>query len=432
MPEHFDAIVIGAGQAGPALCARLDMLGLKTALLELSRLGGTCVNTGCIPTKTMTASAHVAALARRSRDYGLVVGPEVQADMRAIKARKDDVVRHFSEGLRTWLAGMKNVALIQGHGRFCAPHAVTVGGRTLESERIFVDVGARPLAPDFPGVKEVAYLTSSSMMDVDFVPAHLIVVGGSYVGVEFAQMYRRFGSQVTVVERAPRLVPREDEDVSAEIRAILEREGVEVRTSAQCITLAKAANGVTVGLVCEQGEPVAQGSHILLAVGRAPNTHDLGLEKAGVATDERGYIQVNDELSTNVPGIWALGEANGRGAFTHTAYNDYEIVAANLFEGARRRVSDRITTYALFTDPPLGRAGMTKKEARASGRQVLAASLPMSAVARAREAGELQGFMKVLVDAETKEFIGAAILGMGGDEIVQNLLDLMYAKTPFT
>ncbi|HXN15265.1 MAG TPA: mercuric reductase, partial [Usitatibacter sp.] len=300
------------------------------------------------------------------------------------------------------------------------------------SERIFVDVGARPLAPDFPGVKEVAYLTSSSMMDVDFVPAHLIVVGGSYVGVEFAQMYRRFGSQVTVVERAPRLVPREDEDVSAEIRAILEREGVEVRTSAQCITLAKAANGVTVGLVCEQGEPVAQGSHILLAVGRAPNTHDLGLEKAGVATDERGYIQVNDELSTNVPGIWALGEANGRGAFTHTAYNDYEIVAANLFEGARRRVSDRITTYALFTDPPLGRAGMTEKEARASGRQVLAASLPMSAVARAREAGELQGFMKVLVDAETKEFIGAAILGMGGDEIVQNLLDLMYAKTPFT
>ena len=431
MSERFEAIVIGAGQAGPALCARLDREGLKTALIERRGLGGTCVNDGCIPTKTLVASARAIHMAGRGDEYGFSL-EKPRVDMRAVKARKDGVVKHSTDGLGSWIGGMKNVSLIAGHARFTAPRSVQVNGRTLSAERVFLNVGGRALVPDIPGVRDVPFLTNHSMMEVDRLPEHLVIIGGSYIGLEFAQMYRRFGSKVTVVERMAKLLPREDDDVAAEIRAILEREGVAIRTGAECMALSKRNGGVAVGLECRGGEPVAEGSHLLLAVGRLPNTHDLGLKEAGIETDARGYVKVDDACRTSAEGVWCMGDANGRGAFTHTSWNDYEIVAANLFDNDPRRVSDRIPCYALFIDPPLGRIGMNEDEARKSGRRLLRAKMPMARVGRAREAGETQGFMKALVDADSKELLGAAILGLNGDEIVHSLLDLMYAKRPYT
>lgn len=431
MDPPFDAIVIGTGQAAPALCARLDREGLRTAVIERRDLGGTCVNVGCIPTKTLVASARAAHIARRGGEYGFVAG-EIRVDMGAVKARKDRVVAQSSNGLAQWLAGMKNVKLVRGHARFTGPRQVMVNGETLAAERIFINVGGRALVPDLPGIRDVPYLTNSTIMHVDFVPGHLVIVGGSYIGLEFAQMYRRFGARVTVIERAPKLLAREDDDVAAEIRAILEREGVEIRTNADCLSFGRRGGEITLGLACRDSDPIAVGTHVLLAMGRVPNTHDLGLESAGVETDDRGFIKVDDECRTSVPGIWALGDANGRGAFTHTSYNDYEIVAANLFDADPRRISQRIPAYALFIDPPLGRAGMTENEARSSARKLLVGKMPMARVGRAREAGETQGFMKVVVDAESKELLGAALLGLNGDEIVHSLLDVMYAKAPYT
>ncbi len=430
MPERFDAIVIGAGQAGPPLCARLSEQGLKTAIVERKLLGGTCVNVGCIPTKTLVGSAHAIHMARRGGEYGFAAG-DIRVDMAAVKRRKDGVVKHSSEGLATWIAGMKKVTLLRGHARFTAPRTIDVGGRALEAERIFINVGCRAMVPDIPGVKDIPFLTNTGMMDIDTVPEHLVIIGGSYIGLEFAQMYRRFGSQVTVVERAEKLLPREDDDIVAEIRAILEREGVTIRTGADCMALSKVNGQISVQLECKGGEPIAQGSHALLAVGRLPNTHDLGLKEAGVETDARGYIKVDDQCRTSAEGVWAMGDANGKGAFTHTSWNDYEIVAANLFDNDPRKISDRIPCYALFIDPPLGRVGMNEAEARKSGRKILAGKMLMTRVGRAREAGEMQGFMKVLVDADSKELLGAAILGLNGDEIVHSLLDVMYAKKPY-
>ena len=431
MAEQYDAIVIGAGQAGPALAARLDKEGLKTAFIERNLLGGTCVNNGCIPTKTLVASARAVHTARRGAEYGFSADG-VRVDMPAVKRRKDGVVKQSSDGLASWIAGMKKVTLVRGHARFTAPRTVSVDGRSLAADKVFINVGGRASVPDLSGLKEVPFFTNSTMMGVDFVPGHLVIIGGSYIGLEFAQMYRRFGSQVTVVEMAPKLLAREDEDVALEIRAILEREGIEIRTGAECIGLEKKDEHISVGLSCKDGAPLAEGTHLLLAVGRKPNTHDLGLKEAGIEADERGYIKVDDELRTSAEGVWALGDANGRGAFTHTSYNDYEIVTANLFDGDRRRVSDRIPAYALYIDPPLGRAGMNEAEARKSGKRVLAAKMPMSRDGRAREAGETQGFMKVLVDADSKELLGAALLGLNADEIVHSLLDMMYAKKPYT
>jgi pyruvate/2-oxoglutarate dehydrogenase complex dihydrolipoamide dehydrogenase (E3) component len=431
MAERYDAIVIGVGQAAPALCARLDKEGLKTAVIERKLLGGTCVNTGCIPTKTMIASAHAAHLARRGGDFGFGPG-RVRVDMKKVKRRKDQVVRHSTDGLKKWLGGMKNVTLIHGQAKFTAPRRIAVKGRELEAERVFINVGARAAIPDLPGVKEVPYYTNSSIMKVDFVPPHLVIVGGSYIGLEFAQMYRRFGSEVTVVERAPKLLPREDDDVAAEIGAIIKREGIHIRTNAECMALKPKGKRIAVTLECKSGKPIAEGTHVLLAVGRTPNTSDLGLREAGIEADERGYVKVNDECRTNAEGVWALGECNGKGAFTHTSYNDYEIVAANLFDNDKRRISDRIQTYALFIDPPLGRAGMTEAEAKKAGRRALVGKMQMTRVGRAREQGETQGFMKVLVDADSKELLGAAILGLHGDEVVHSLLDMMYAKRPYT
>jgi pyruvate/2-oxoglutarate dehydrogenase complex dihydrolipoamide dehydrogenase (E3) component len=431
MSDHFDAIVIGGGQAGPALAARLDKEGLKTAFIERKLLGGTCVNTGCIPTKTLVASARAAHMARRGAEYGFSAGA-VSVDMQAVKRRKDGVVKQSFDGVTNWIGGMKNVTLIRGHARFTAPRTLSVNGELLTADKIFINVGGRATVPDMPGLKDVPFLTNTSMMEVDFLPEHLVIIGGSYIGLEFAQMYRRFGSRVTVVEMAPKLLGREDDDVAQEIRAILERDGIEIRAGAQCIALQKKGERISVGISCKEGPPAAEGSHILLAVGRKPNTDDLGLKEGGIEADERGYIKVDDELRTSAEGVWALGDANGRGAFTHTSYNDYEIVAANLFDNDRRRVSDRIPAYALYIDPPLGRAGMSEADARKSGKRVLAGKMLMSRVGRAREAGETQGFMKVLVDADSKELIGASLLGLNADEIVHSLLDVMYARKPYT
>ena len=432
MPEAFDAIVIGTGQSGPALAARLVEAGHKTAILERKLFGGTCVNVGCIPTKTLVASARVAYLARRAADFGVRLGGPVSVDMRQVKARKDGVVAQSNQGVTRWLKGMAGLAVIEGHGRFRAPHAVEVAGRVLEAPRIFVNVGARASVPPVPGLERVEYLTNSSMMDVDFLPEHLLVVGGSYIGLEFGQMYRRFGSQVTVIEQGERLIPRDDDDVSAGVKEIVEAEGVQVRLGARLASVERRGERVALHLECPGGPQEVVGSHLLMAVGRRPNTDDLGLEAAGIRADARGFIAVDDELRTSVEGVWAIGDCNGRGAFTHTSWNDFEIVAANLLDHDPRRVSERILAYGLYIDPPLGRVGLTEREVRASGRPALMAKMPMARVGRARERGETQGFMKVLVDAGSRQILGAAILGIGGDEVVHQILDVMYAKAPYT
>jgi pyruvate/2-oxoglutarate dehydrogenase complex dihydrolipoamide dehydrogenase (E3) component len=429
--KTFDAIIIGTGQAGPSLAARFADAGKTVAVIERHKFGGTCVNTGCIPTKTLVASAYAAHVARRGADYGFTAG-DVRVDMKRVKARKDAVSGRSNKGVEDWMRGLKNCTVFHGHARFQSPNEVVVNDEVLQADKIYINVGGRASVPDMPGVHNVPFLNNSSMMEVDFLPEHLVVVGGSYVGLEFAQIYRRFGSEVTIVEMGPRLIKREDEDVSQAVREIVEAEGIKVRLNAKCISLAKHDRGVAVRVDCTEGMPEEFGTHVLLAVGRVPNTSDLGLDRAGVAIDEHGYITVDDQLQTNVPSIWAMGDCNGRGAFTHTSYNDYEIVADNLFNSDHRRVSDRIQAYALYTDPPLGRCGMTDAEIRKSGRTALTAKYPMSRVSRAFEKGETQGFMKITVDKETKQILGAAILGTGGDEVIHVLLDLMYAKAPYT
>lgn len=432
MSEKFDAIIIGTGQSGPSLAARMTREGMKTAIIERKLFGGTCVNVGCIPTKTLVASARAAYMARRGADFGVAIDGSVTIDMKKVKARKDAVVRQSNQGVTNWLKTMENLSVYEGHGRLEGASLVRVNGELLEADKIVLNVGARARIPDIPGLDDVNYLTNSSMMEVDFLPEHLIVVGGSYIGLEFAQMYRRFGSRVTVVEGLDRLIQRDDEDVSAEVKTILENEGVEVRLNAECIALTRRGDRVVLTVNCEPAPEEVVGSHVLLAVGRRPNTDDLGLDKAGLETDARGFITVDDQLRTNVPGIWAIGDVNGRGAFTHTSYNDFEILAANMFDGDPRRVSDRITTYGLFIDPPLGRAGMTELEVRTSGRKALIGKMMMTRIGRARERSETQGFMKILVDAETKKVLGAAVLGIGGDEVIHSILDVMYADAPYT
>jgi pyruvate/2-oxoglutarate dehydrogenase complex dihydrolipoamide dehydrogenase (E3) component len=432
MSTHYDAIIIGTGQAGPSVAGRLAGSGMKVAVVERKLFGGTCVNTGCIPTKTMVASAYAAHMARRAAGFGVNIAGAVTVDMKRVKARKDAVSGKSRTGVEGWLKGMKNCTVYEGHARFEGPHEISVGEQRLTADRIFINVGGRASVPEMPGIGEVPFLNNSSMMAVDFLPRHLVVVGGSYVGLEFAQMFRRFGSEVTVIEMAPRLVHREDEDVSAAIQGILEAEGIHIRLNAKCISFSKRGEDPVVGLDCaEEGKEVA-GSHVLLAVGRRSNTDDLGLEKAGVAVDERGNIVVDDELRTNVPGIWALGDCNGKGGFTHTAYNDGEIVTANILDHDPRRLSDRILAYALYIDPPLGRCGMTEAEVRKSGRKALIGRREMTRVGRAVEKDETQGFMKILVDAESHQILGASILGTGGDEAIHSILDVMYAKAPYT
>jgi pyruvate/2-oxoglutarate dehydrogenase complex dihydrolipoamide dehydrogenase (E3) component len=428
----YDAIIIGTGQAGPALARRLVAADWKVAVIERKFFGGTCVNTGCTPTKALVASAYAAYLARRSADYGVTIGGPVGMDMKAVKARKDAISLPSRRGVERSLKQLKGCTVLEGHGHFVGPKHVQVGDEALTADKIFINVGGRAVIPPIRGLDQVSYLTNSSMMDVDFLPPHLIVLGGSYVGLEFAQTYRRFGSEVTVVELAPHLIAREDEDVSRAVAEILKDENIDVRVNSKVVAVGKDGNDIAVTIESGGAESRIVGSHLLLAIGRRPNTDDLGLDKAGVATDSRGYIEVDEELRTNVPGIWALGDCNGKGAFTHTSWNDFEIVAANLLDNEPRRVSDRITAYALYTDPPLGRAGMTEKEVRKTGRPALIATVAMEDVSRAFEKGETKGFMKILVDKETKQILGATLLGLSGDEAIHCILDIMYAKAPYT
>ena len=429
--EHFDAIVVGAGQAGPAVAARCSQEGLRVALIERHHFGGTCVNVGCIPTKTLVASARAMHLARRGAEFGFDTGP-LRVDMPRVKARKDGIVHASREGVEKWLRGLERAEVIRGEARFVAPRTLEVAGRRLTAPKIFLNVGGRPTRPPLKGIDDMSTLDNASIMELEQVPEHLVVVGGSYIGLEFAQMMRRFGAEVTVVERSKRLLPREDQDVSDGIRAILEAEGVRFRLGAECLSLARRGSRIAVGAECEGEAPAIEGSHVLLAVGRQPNTEGLGLDAAGIQVDDRGYIEVDDQCRTSAEGVWALGDCNGRGAFTHTAWNDHEVVVANLFDHDARRISDRIPCYALFIDPALGRVGQTEDQVRKSGRPALIGKMPMQRVGRAREAGETQGFMKVLVDAENKQLLGAAILGLNGDEVVHALLDVMAARQPYT
>lgn len=429
---RFDAIVVGAGQAGPSLVGRLAETGRRVAIVERKLFGGTCVNTGCTPTKALIASANVAHKARTAREYGIDVSGTVTSDMKALKARKDAILMKSRNGLEEWLRGMKNCTVFTGHARFESPHEIRVGEELMTAPEIFLNVGGRAAIPNMPGVKEVPLLTNVSLLELEELPKHLVIVGGSYIGIEFAQAFRRFGSEVTIIEMGPRLAQREDEDVSSTIKEILEKEGIRIRLNAECIRLEKEPDGVSAHVNCDENAAPVVGSHVLMATGRRPNTDDLGLDKAGIEVDKRGYIVVDDQLRTSTPGVWAMGDCNGKGAFTHTAYNDFEIVAANLLDNDPRRVSDRIVTYAMFMDPPLARVGMTEREVRQTGRPALIGTRPMTRVNRAVEKGESEGFMKVLVDAESKLILGASILGTGGDEAIHCITDTMYAGAPYT
>jgi len=428
----FDAIVVGTGQSGPSLARRLVAAGRKVAVVERKFFGGTCVNTGCTPTKTLIASAYAAHVARRGADYGVTIRGPIDVDMKAVKARKDAVVGASRGGLERSLKTLDGCTVFEGHARFTAPRQVAVNGETLTADQVFLNVGARAAVPPIAGLDQVPFLTNSTMMDVDFLPGHLVILGGSYIGLEFAQMYRRFGSRVTVIEAMPRLIAREDEDVSKAIAEFLKDEEVDIHVGSKVTKVARQGNQIAVTVETSGQVLQVVGTHLLLAIGRRPNTDDLGLDKAGVALDERGYVTVDDQLRTNIPGIWAMGDCNGRGAFTHTSYNDFEIVAANLFDNDPRRVSDRITAYALYTDPPLGRAGMTEAEVRKTGRPALIATMAMEDVSRAYEKGETKGFMKILVDRDSRQILGASLLGLAGDEVIHTLLDMMYAKAPYT
>ncbi len=427
----YDAIVIGAGQAGPPLAGKLTQAGLRTTIVERQDFGGTCVNVGCIPTKTLVASARVAHMARRANEYGVDTG-EVSVDMRRVKARMDQVRGESNRNVIAWLEGMENLDIIRGHARFISPKTIQVNDQVLEADRIFINVGARARVPDITGLQDVPYLTNSSMLELDSAPEHLVVIGGSYIGLEFAQMYRRFGSQVTVVEMSDRLISRDDEDISKAVQEILEAEGIRFELNAECVSLSLQNSRIEVGVSCKREAAPISASHLLLAVGRVPNTDDLGLDAAGIETNDRGLIVVDDELRTNVEGVWALGEVNGRGAFTHTTYNDFEIVAANLFTEQHRLVSERVDCYGLFIDPPLGRAGISERAAREAGFNLRIGTRPMTRVGRAREFGETQGFMKVVVDADTDKILGAAILGLNGDEAIHGIIDIMNADLPYT
>lgn len=432
MQEQFDAIIVGTGQAGPALAARLAAAGWRIAIVERARFGGTCVNTGCTPTKALIASAKVAHQVSRATEYGVSIGGPVSVDFPAVMARKDRIAGNSSHGLEKWLRGMPNCTVVQGHARLDGPTRVRVAERELHSNRIFLNVGGRAAIAPMQGTDQVPLLTNTSVLALEELPEHLLVVGGSYVGLEFAQMLRRFGSRVTVMERGAQLVSREDPDVAKAVKDLLEGEGIDIQVGTECLAFAMEGERIRARGLCGPDSPEVLCSHVLVATGRRPNTDDLGLASAGVRTDARGFVEVNDRLESSVAGIWALGDCNGRGAFTHTAYNDFEIVADNLLRGEQRSVADRIVTYALFIDPPLARVGLSVAQARATGRATLIGERPMRRVGRAVEKGEEFGFLRVLVDAESSLVVGATLFGVDADEAIHALTTLMYAKVPYT
>ena len=432
MNTNYDAIIIGTGQAGPALAGNLAKRGMQVAIIERDKFGGSCINVGCIPSKALIASAHAAHMARECASFGININGSINVDMKQVKARKDRIVAKYNTGIENWLKNIKNCTVYEGHAKFDSQHSIKINDEMITADKIYINVGARASAPPMEGLDQIHYLTNSSIMDLDHLPEHLIIVGGSYIGLEFAQMYRRFGSKVTIIERNSRLISREDTDVSEEIKTILENEGIDIRLNNECMSFSQEGENINVHLSCTGNEKSAVGSHLLLAIGRQPNTDDLGLEHAGVKINDNGYINVDDELKTTADNIWALGECNGQGAFTHTAYNDYEIVVHNLFSETKRSIKDRILAYALYIDPALGRVGMTEEQARQSGRNILFAKRPMTMIKRAVLKGYEKGFMKVMVDADTKEILGAAVLGPSGDEVIHSLIDMMYAKAPYT
>ena len=428
MTHSFDALIIGAGQAGPSLAGRLTAAGWTVGLVERKDFGGTCVNTGCTPTKALIASAKAAHTMRQAASYGLGPAPNFTVDLAQVKARKDTIVAASRNGLENWLTHMPGCTVFRGTARFTSPTAMQVGDDTLEAKHIFLNVGGRPAKPPLPGIDQVPYLTSSTILALEELPTHLIIVGAGAVGLEFAQLFRRLGSQVTLVERNPRLLPHDDEDVAAAVTEILTNEGITLRLGAECIALGQENGQPLVHVSCEEDPSSARGSHLLLAMGRQPNTDDLDLAKAGLTADAHGYLTVDETLQTAVPGIWALGDCNGRGAFTHTAYNDFEIVAANLLDHGQRRVSDRLPVSAIYVDPPFAKVGLTEAEVRAAGTPALVGKRPMTKVGRAVEKGETQGFIKVLVHAETDQILGASIVGVGGDEAIHCIITAMYAR----
>ncbi|RMX15108.1 FAD-containing oxidoreductase [Legionella jordanis] len=433
MAQKYDAIIIGTGQAGPSLAVRLAGTGMSVAIIERNKFGGSCVNTGCIPTKTLVASAEIAHHAQHARDFGIEITGAVKTNMAAVKARKDRIVNKASQGVEQWLKNTTNIRVYHGHASFLNNNTISVDGKEqLQADKIFINVGARAFIPPIKGLEQINYLTNSSILELDRVPEHLIVIGGSYIGLEFAQVFRRFGSKVTVVEKASRLIAREDPDVCDTVLEIMQQSGIDVRLNTSCLSFSPSQDGVAAHLGCEDEQSTITGTHVLIAIGRIPNTQDLGLENTDIKVNERGIIVVNDYLETTAASVWALGECNGRGAFTHTAYNDYQIVADNLLCSTNRKVTDRIPAYALYIDPSLGRCGLTEAEIKQAGFKALVAKRPMTQVKRAVIKGEPTGFIKILIHAESKKILGAAILGVNGDEIIHSILDVMYADMPYT
>ncbi|GAB7523628.1 FAD-containing oxidoreductase [Paraburkholderia sp. 2C] len=438
MPQHFDAIVIGTGQGGSPLAVRLGKSGRKTAIVERELFGGTCVNVGCTPTKAYVASARAAHVARHAAAFGVHVSGDVTVDLAEVKARKDRIIGQSRTGVEKWLRTAPNVSVFTGHARFIGPHRISIAdheGRVIDelsADEFFLNTGTRPIIPQIDGLERIRYFTNASLLDLTELPEHLVIVGASYIALEFAQVFRRFGSRVTVLARGGSVLSREDADFSDAVQKVLAREGIAFRFQSAPVRI-EPLNGegsTAVRVSCASGIPV-EGSHLLFATGRRPNTDDLGLDAAGVHADAHGTIPVDGQLRTNVPGIWAIGDVNGRGAFTHTSYDDFQIVAANLLDGGKRSVDDRIMAYAVFVDPPLARVGLSETEVRQAGRAALISTMPMTRVGRARERGETDGFMKVLVDAQTKQILGATILGIEGDEAIHTIIDIMTARAPY-
>jgi pyruvate/2-oxoglutarate dehydrogenase complex dihydrolipoamide dehydrogenase (E3) component len=427
----FDAIVIGSGQAGKPLSYALADRGWKIAFIERAELGGSCINTGCTPTKTMVASAQVARYARDAERWG-VRASNVRVDLPAVVARQKKVVQNFRDSILKRINDRPNIRLVRAHARFSGPHQVQVGGETFESEKIFIDTGTRPEIPKIPEIDSIPFLTNESVIELQELPTHLLVMGGGYIGLEFGQMFRRFGSRVTIIHRSERILRNEDPDIAAILQKALEAENVEFVLGAKITRIENRSGELALTIESKQGVKTLHGSHLLVATGRQPNTDDLGLEKAGVETDARGYIKVNGRMETSVPGIWATGDVKGGPAFTHISYNDYQIVYANLIEGKNLTIENRYLPYALFTDPPLGRVGITEQAARAVGRKFKMGTYPMSSVARAIERDETTGLMKIIVDGDNDQILGAAILGSEGGETVQILGAMILAKAPYT